>query len=53
MDNRVSNKTVPTEEQRGRGVGMERLRKITGYLAYTNTWNDSKKAELRDRVKNI
>ena len=29
-----------------------RIRRITGYLTGTvNCWNDSKKAELRDRVK--
>ena len=36
----------------GKGVGFERIRRITGYLAgTTDRWNDAKKAELRDRVK--
>lgn len=31
---------------------FERIRRITGYLVgSTNTWNDAKKAELKDRVK--
>ena len=36
----------------GKGVGFERIRRITGYLVgTTDRWNDAKKAELRDRVK--
>ena len=41
-----------TEEQLGKGVDFERIRRITGYLVGdTKKWNDAKKAELKDRVK--
>ena len=33
-------------------IPFERIRRITGYLTgTTNTWNNAKKAELKDRVK--
>lgn len=36
----------------GKGVGFERIRRITGYLVGTmDKWNDAKKAEEHDRVK--
>lgn len=36
----------------GKGVGIERIRRITGYLVGTmDKWNDAKKAEEHDRVK--
>lgn len=36
----------------GKGVGFERIRRITGYLVGTmEKWNNAKKAEERDRVK--
>ena len=36
----------------GKGVGFERIRRITGYLVGTlDRWNNAKKAEERDRVK--
>lgn len=34
----------------GQGVGFERTRKITGYLAPVNRFNNAKRAELKDRV---
>jgi anaerobic ribonucleoside-triphosphate reductase len=38
----------------GEGVGFDRLRRITGYLVGTlDRWNNSKKAEERDRVKHV
>ena len=41
-----------TAEKLGKGVGFERIRRITGYLVGTmEKWNDAKKAEERDRVK--
>lgn len=41
-----------TEAKYGRGVGFERIRRITGYLVGTmDKWNDAKKAEEHDRVK--
>lgn len=36
----------------GRGVGFERIRRITGYLVGTlDRFNNAKKAEVHDRVK--
>ena len=44
--------TVNKESKMGKGVGFERIRRITGYLVGTmEKWNDAKKAEERDRVK--
>ncbi|MGB2579654.1 ribonucleoside-triphosphate reductase [Elusimicrobium simillimum] len=43
-----------TTEQslRGKGVGFERIRRITGYLVGTmDKWNDAKKSEECQRVK--
>lgn len=41
-------------EMVGKGVGFERIRRITGYLVGTmDKWNDAKKAEERDRVKHL
>lgn len=35
----------------GKGVGFERIRRITGYLVGDiNRFNDAKRAELSDRV---
>ena len=40
------------QEKMGKGVGFERIRRITGYLVGTmDKWNDAKRAEERDRVK--
>ena len=45
-------KVVVNEELRGKGVGFQRIRRITGYLVGTlDRFNDSKRAEERDRVK--
>lgn len=42
---------VVSEKERGKGVGFSRIRRITGYITGDlSTWNDSKKAEERDRV---
>ena len=39
-------------EKQGKGILFERIRRITGYLVGTlDKWNDAKKAEDRDRVK--
>lgn len=44
--------TVEEEKKFGKGVGFERIRRITGYLVgTTDRWNDAKRAELNDRVK--
>ena len=38
----------------GETVGIERIRRVTGYLAGTlDRFNDAKKAEVRDRVKHM
>ncbi len=38
--------------QPGKDVGFERIRRITGYLVGTmDKWNDAKKAEEQERVK--
>lgn len=39
------------EEKWGKGVGFERIRRITGYLSTVDRWNNAKRAELKDRVK--
>ena len=40
------------EQQFGKDVPFQRIRRITGYLVGSmETWNDAKKAEARDRVK--
>ena len=39
-------------ERIGKGVNFERIRRITGYLVGSvDRWCNSKKAELKDRVK--
>lgn len=39
-------------EAYGKGIGFERIRRITGYLVGdVNRWNNGKKAELKDRKK--
>ena len=45
--------TIQTSNEKlGKGVGFERIRRITGYLVGTmDKWNDAKRAEERDRVK--
>ncbi|MBQ9949702.1 MAG: nrdD protein [Clostridia bacterium] len=41
-----------TQETQGKGVGFERIRRITGYLVGTlDRFNDAKRAEVNDRVK--
>lgn len=40
------------DKKTGKGVGFERIRRITGYLVGTmSKWCNAKKAEERDRVK--
>lgn len=46
MNNTQNNQEI------GKNVGFERIRRITGYLVGTmDKWNDAKKAEERERVK--
>lgn len=44
---------IPARERLlGKGVGFERIRRITGYLVGTmEKWNNAKRAEEHDRVK--
>lgn len=43
-----------TEAMRGKGVGFERIRRITGYVTGDlSSWNDAKKHEEDNRVKHI
>lgn len=43
---------VVSEKERGKGVGFERIRRITGYLTGNlNTWNSAKRQEEKDRVR--
>lgn len=36
----------------GRGLKIERIRRVTGYLTGSiDRWNDAKRAELSERVK--
>lgn len=45
-------KTEPETKFVGKGVGFERIRRITGYLVGTvDRFNDAKRAEVNDRVK--
>jgi anaerobic ribonucleoside-triphosphate reductase len=38
----------------GEGIGFERIRRITGYLAGSlDRFNDAKQAEVKDRVKHV
>ena len=40
------------EAKNGKGVGLERIRRIPGYLVGTlDRFNDAKRAEEHDRVK--
>ena len=40
-----------SERTRGKGVGFDRIRRITGYLVGgMERWGDGKKAEEHDRV---
>jgi len=40
------------EKGKGKGIGFERIRRVTGYLAGTiERFNNGKKAEEKDRVK--
>ena len=46
------NKQMERQTEIGKGVGFERIRRITGYLVGTmGKWNDAKRAEESQRVK--
>lgn len=49
---KVEEKIIKEPKKVGKGVGFERIRRITGYLVGTvDRFNNAKKAEVRDRVK--
>lgn len=48
----ASSKEVEISDiERGNGKPFTRLRRITGYLADASSFNNGKRAELKDRVK--
>ncbi len=48
------NRALISEETRGKGIGFERIRRITGYISGTmDRWNTAKRSEERDRVKHM
>ena len=48
----IDNEGYANIEYKVNPIPFERIRRITGYLTgTTNTWNNAKKAELKDRVK--
>ena len=54
MDNTASASAKEVEVsdiERGNGKPFTRLRRITGYLADASSFNNGKRAELKDRVK--
>ena len=49
---KVAETKVESKNMVGEGVGIERIRRITGYLVGTvDRFNDGKRAEEKDRVK--
>ena len=49
---KVVNEEVKKERMTGEGVGLESIRRITGYLVGTvDRFNNAKRAEEHDRVK--
>ena len=51
-DNLKTTKDYASEKERGKGIGFERIRRITGYLVGDiSRWNNAKQSEERDRVK--
>ena len=49
LNNKINNDTIKL----GAGVKFIRVRRVTGYLAASDNFNDGKKAELRDRVSHV
>ena len=41
------------EEKLGKGIGFERIRRITGYLGTVDRFNNAKKAEEKERAKHV
>ena len=53
MESRLFEKCATKEQATvGKGVGFERIRRITGYLVGTlDRFNDAKRAEEQDRIR--
>ena len=52
MKSRLFEEVKPAQKLVGQGLGIERTRRITGYLVGTlDRFNNAKRAEERDRVK--
>lgn len=52
MDKKNISVTSSENDCIGKGIGFERIRRITGYLVGTiDRFNDAKRAEVKDRVK--
>lgn len=48
----MSDGMIVSEEMRGKGVGFDRIRRITGYLVGSlDRFNTAKRSEVADRVK--
>lgn len=52
MENNTNN-GAKASESLGTGVNFTRIRRVTGYLAEKDSFNNGKRAELKDRVKHI
>ena len=48
-----TNNGAKASESMGTGVNFTRIRRVTGYLAEKDSFNNGKRAELKDRVKHI
>ena len=48
-----TNNGPKASESLGTGVNFTRIRRVTGYLAEKDSFNNGKRAELKDRVKHI
>ena len=52
MENNTNNGDKASES-RGNGVNFTRIRRVTGYLAEKDSFNNGKRAELKDRIKHF
>ena len=48
-----TNNGAKASESLGTGVNFTRIRRVTGYLAEKDSFNNGERAELKDRVKHI
>lgn len=48
----VTNDEYVSDEMRGKGIGFDRIRRITGYLVGSlDRFNTAKRSEVEDRIK--